>query len=86
MYNLLSSKEKEKFFSTKDNEEINDLLVRYFHYYKIEESIMEEVDFIYLDIKKQIPSLIKYGITSEWCVLFEHFITTIVKECKNRLV
>ena len=86
MYNLLSLKEKEKICLADNIEEINYHLIKFFDEYKIKDSFMEEIQFVYLDIKNQIPSLGEYGVSQEWCKLFEHFIDSLMEECKNRLI
>lgn len=85
LYNLLSTKEKEQIQSANNDEEINFYLTKYFDFYKVKTSFMQEIDLTYFDIKKQIPSLIQYGISRNWCSLFSFFIDFIVEQCKSRL-
>lgn len=86
LYSLISDKEKAQINSAETEEQINNLLIKLFHYYKIEASFMREVELIYQNITEQINLLIKQKINTDWCKLFQHFIDSVIAECKERLI
>lgn len=85
LYNLISEKEKEQLASTSSEDKINNLLIHYFHRYKLRDSFMREVELIHENINQQIVELEMQGLNTSWCQLFRYFINSIIEECINRL-
>lgn len=85
LYDLISEKEKEQLISASSEDKANDLLIHYFHSYKIIDSFMREVELIHGNINQQIIELETQGLHASWCQLFRYFIDTIIEECINRL-
>ena len=84
LYELLSTPERETLSEAK-GKELDTLLIDYFKYYQLKDSLMKEVDIIYKKIIDEISVLSKKADFNEWNKCFSFFIETVVSECKSRL-